>query len=269
MLLAIDVGNTNTVMGIFQGGDLLTSWRISTDRHKTADEFGILICSLLDSGAFYHRRMQRIIISSVVPSVVMVLEEMADRYFHSKPLVVSNRIQSGIRVLLDHPEELGADRLVNAVAAYHYVGGPVIVVDFGTATTFCCISREGEYLGGAIAPGIEISCGALFKIAAKLPRVEIVGPDQVMGKNTVQALQSGIIFGFAGQVDGLVERLQAGFTHQARVIATGGQARLIYRHTRSIDLLDPYLTLKGLYLLGEMNREEEPSLEQAQPKKGR
>lgn len=260
MLLAIDVGNTNTVIGVFAGEELLTSWRISTDRHKTADEFGILITGLLTRSDFPDYGIERMVISSVVPPVVMVLEEMAGRYFQIKPLVVSNRMESGITIRLDHPSELGADRLVNAVAAYHHFGGPVIVVDFGTATTFCCISEAGEYLGGAIAPGIEISCGALFKIAAKLPRVEIVEPEQVTGRNTVEALQSGIIYGFAGQVDGLVERLQQDFPQKAQVVATGGQARLIYRHTRSIHHLDPYLTLKGLYLLGEMNRDQKSSV---------
>ncbi len=253
MLLAIDVGNTNTVIGLFRNSELLVHWRISTDPYKTADEFWIFLFNLLNLQKYGVNSIEQMVISSVVPPVVMALDEMAKEYLEISPLVVGPGIKTGINIKLDNPRELGADRLVNAVAAHEIIGGPVIIVDFGTATTFCAVTEDGEYLGGAIAPGIETSIEALFKRAAKLPRVEIDLPSSVIGRSTEEAMQSGIIYGFASQIDGVVSRIKKELSPSSQTIATGGLAEMICRHTATIDHVDQLLTLKGLYYIATMN----------------
>ena len=254
MILVFDVGNTNMVLGVYQGEKLLTHWRISSDRQKTSDEFGMLIRSLFDYQGLDMRAIKAVVISSVVPPLNPVLEEMSRRYFQVQPLEVGPGVKTGIALKYENPREVGADREVNAVAAYERYGGPVIVVDFGTATTFCAISRHGEYLGGAIAPGIGISSEALFQRAAKLPRIELVKPKSVIGRNTVASMQAGIVYGFIGQVDGIVERMKAELGPDSKVVATGGFAELIAAESRTIDVVDQLLTLEGLRFIYEKNR---------------
>jgi len=242
------------VLGVYQGEKLLTHWRISSDRQKTSDEFGMLIRSLFDYQGLDMRAIKAVVISSVVPPLNPVLEEMSRRYFQVQPLEVGPGVKTGIALKYENPREVGADRVVNAVAAYERYGGPVIVVDFGTATTFCAISRHGEYLGGAIAPGIGISSEALFQRAAKLPRIELVKPKSVIGRNTVASMQAGIVYGFIGQVDGIVERMKAELGPDSKVVATGGFAELIAAESRTIDVVDQLLTLEGLRFIYEKNR---------------
>jgi type III pantothenate kinase len=255
LLLAFDIGNTNMVIGVYKGKDLIISWRIATDRQKTADEYGILMQNLFFFHKIDHREVKDIIFSSVVPPIIGALEEMAKKYFNKKPLIVGPGTKTGMPILYENPREVGADRIVNAVAAYEKYGGPLIIADFGTATTFCCISAKGEYLGGAITPGINISTEALFQRTAKLPKVELVTPKKVIGKNTVNAIQSGIIYGYSGLVDGIVKRMKKELGGGAiKVIATGGIAKLIAGNSETIDEVDDLLTLEGLRLIYERNR---------------
>lgn len=254
MVLVFDVGNTNIVMGVYEQNNLLTHWRVSTDRQKTADEYAVLFKNLFDFNGLDMRRISAMVISSVVPPLNLVLEECSRRYFGVEPLVVGPGVKTGIALKYENPREVGADRVVNAVAAFERYGGPVIVVDFGTATTFCAISKSGEYLGGAIAPGIGISTEALFQRAAKLPRIELVRPRSVIGRNTINSMQSGVIYGFIGQVDGIVERMMKELGTEAKVVATGGLAELIASDSHTIDVVDPLLTLEGLRLIYEKNR---------------
>ncbi|MFZ5591613.1 MAG: type III pantothenate kinase [Bacillota bacterium] len=254
MILVFDVGNTNIVLGVFRDQELLAHWRISTSIQRTADEYGMLLAALFQHHGISMQDVQAVVISSVVPPLMRALEELAQKYFGVEPLVVGPGIKTGIAIKYENPREVGADRIVNAVAAYEKYGGPIIIVDFGTATTFCAINARGEYLGGAIAPGIAISTEALFARAAKLPRVELVRPLSVIGRNTVSSMQSGIIFGFAGQVDAIVGRMKKELGGQCKVIATGGLAELIARETSSIDVVDNLLTLQGLRLIYERNR---------------
>ena len=253
MLLVFDIGNTNIVLGTFEGKELLQHWRISTDRQKTGDEYGMLINNLFTYGGLSIKDIEAVIISSVVPPLVVPLVKMCQRYFNVEPLVVGPGIKTGIFIKYENPREVGADRIVNAVAAHHKYDGPLIIVDFGTATTFCVISENGDYLGGAIAPGIGISTEALFQRAAKLPRIELVKPKNVICRNTVTSMQSGIIYGFVGQVDGIVARMKEELGRDAFVVATGGLANLIAMESNTINAIEHFLTLEGLRIIYELN----------------
>ena len=258
MLLAIDVGNTNTVLGLYklegEKAELVANWRVTTHRSQTADEYGVLFVNLFEMNGFATNQAHHIIISSVVPPIESTLREVCQSYFHTEPFFVEPGIKTGMPVLVDNPLELGADRLVNAVAAFERYGGPCVVVDFGTATTFDVISAKGEYLGGAIAPGLGISAEALFSRAARLSRVDIKRPAKVISTNTVTCLQSGLYFGYIGLVDGILERIMKELGASARVIATGGLARQISEDSRFIAEIDDLLTLDGLLILFERNR---------------
>ena len=254
MLFVIDIGNTNIVLGLYEGDDLFESWRIGTKNSRTADEYGILIKELLTFSNVDSDSITDIIISSVVPPLESTIFEMAQKYFNIKPLIVGPGLKSGISILYDNPKEVGADRIVNAVAALNKYGSPLIIVDFGTATTFDLITEKGEYGGGVIAPGIGISVEALFQRASKLTRVDLVRPKNVIGRNTVNSIQSGIIFGYVGLVDGIVARMKNEAGVSARVLATGGLASLIAKESSSIDEVVENLTLEGLKIIYETNR---------------
>jgi len=262
MLLAIDVGNTNTVLGLYRLEDekpeLAAHWRVTTHRAQTADEYGVLFVNLFKMNGMAPSQVSHIIISSVVPPIDSTLREVCENYFHTQPLFVEPGIKTGMPVLVDTPSELGADRLVNAIAAFERYGGPCVVVDFGTATTFDVISAKGEYLGGAIAPGLGISAEALYSRTARLSRVDIKRPAKVIGTNTVTHLQSGLYYGYIGLVDGILERIVAELGEQPRVIATGGLARQISEDSRYIAEIDDMLTLDGLLILFERNRTVKP-----------
>jgi type III pantothenate kinase len=254
MLLVIDIGNTNIVLGLYEGDLLKFHWRVATDRNKTEDEYGMLVRSLFGSVGLTLEQVDGVIVSSVVPPLNFAIERMCDKYFHKKPLVVGPGIKTGLNIKYEYPREVGADRIVNAVAAIHEYGTPLIIVDFGTATTFCYVDEQGQYWGGAIAPGIGISTEALVSRAAKLPRIEITKPPSVVGRNTIAAMQSGIYYGFVGQVEGIVKRMMAEYKRHPKVVATGGLAPLIANETDCIDVVDPNLTLKGLRLIYERNQ---------------
>lgn len=256
MILVIDVGNTNTVMGLYDNKKLLDFWRIKTDSQKTSDEYGMIIHELFIFCGYKFSDINSIVVSSVVPTIMYTLQHMVRKYFELEPLVVGPGIKTGINIKYDNPKEVGADRIVNAVAAYELYGGPLILVDFGTATTFCAISKNGEYLGGAISPGIQISMDALFQRTAKLPRVELVKPETVICKNTINSMQSGIIFGYVGQVDYIVRRMKKELgSENTKVIATGGLAKLIASESETIDVVNGLLTLEGLRIIYERNKE--------------
>ena len=262
MLLAIDVGNTNTVLGLYRlegkKPELGAHWRVTTHRTQTADEYGVLFVNLFEMNGMATNQVHHIIISSVVPPVDSTLRQVCQDYFHLEPLFVEPGIKTGMPVLVDNPSELGADRLVNAIAAFERYGGPCVVVDFGTATTFDVISAKGEYVGGAIAPGLGISADALFTRAARLGRVDIKRPAKVIGTNTVTHIQSGLYYGYIGLVDGILERIVAELGVKPRVIATGGLARQISEDSRYISEIDDMLTLDGLRILFERNRTAKP-----------
>lgn len=253
MIFVFDVGNTNTVLGVYQGDELKYHWRIETNRNRTDDEYGILIKSLFDHSGLSITEIDGIIISSVVPPIMFALERMCQKYFHLKPLVVGPGVKTGLDIKYENPREVGADRIVNAVAAIHEYGSPLIIVDFGTATTYCYVNEHRQYMGGAIAPGINISTEALYSKAAKLPRIEITRPDGVIGKNTVSAMQAGIVYGYVGQVEGIVKRMMDQSSQKPSVIATGGLAGMIAQESKIIDIVDPFLTLKGLQLIYKRN----------------
>ena len=253
MLLAIDVGNTNIVLGVFEGEKLKATWRLGTDIHKLEDEYAIMISNLLSFRELSFTDIDHAIILSSVPPLVAVFEALCQRYFQVSPMILGPGIKTGVRISIDNPREVGADRVANAAAAHKLYSGPLIVIDLGTATTFDAVSKEGDYLGGAIAPGIGISAEALFEHAAKLPRVELVRPKQAIGKNTVAAMQSGLVFGYVGLIEGLVQRIRRELGGEAKVIATGGLANVIASETDAVDVLEPDLTLVGMRLIYELN----------------
>jgi type III pantothenate kinase len=259
MLLTIDVGNTNTVLGVFDGEDVIEHWRIATDPVRTADELAVIMQGLLDQSAMFTQPdISGIALCSTVPSVLHEMREMCQRYYGDVPaVIVEPGVKTGVPVRYDNPKEVGSDRITNAAAAVHLYGGPAIVVDFGTSTNFDAVSDKGEFVGGALAPGIEISVDALSRRAAQLLKVELARPSRVIGKTTVEALQSGIIFGFAGQVEGIVTRMTAelapGDPDSVTVIATGGLAPLVIDEVKVIDAYEPWLTLVGLRLIFERN----------------
>ncbi|MDQ0220882.1 type III pantothenate kinase [Peribacillus cavernae] len=259
MIFVLDAGNTNTVLGVYNEDQLNYHWRIETNRHKTEDEYAMIIKSLLEHEGLSFRDIDGIIISSVVPPIMYALERMCKKYFKAKPLIVGPGIKTGLDIKYENPREVGADRIVNAVAGIQEYGSPLIIVDFGTATTYCYINEDKQYMGGAIAPGIGISTEALYSKAAKLPRIEIARPEDIIGKNTVAAMQAGILFGYVGQVEGIVGRMKEQSLIDPTVIATGGLAHLIANESDTIDIVDPFLTLKGLQLIYKRNKDQHKS----------
>ncbi len=256
MLLAFDVGNTNIVLGVYKGETLLNHWRMATDKSKTSDEYGMLVNQLFQYDGLDLNDVEDVIISSVVPPLMYSLQHMAYKYCKKEAMVVGPGIKTGVNIKYDNPKQVGADRIVNAVAAFEKYGGPLVIVDFGTATTFCAISEKGEYMGGTIAPGIKISSEALFQNAAKLPRVELIKPGHVICKNTVSSMQSGIIYGYIGLVDYIVKRMkqELGDHPNTKAIATGGLANLIASESETINEVNGLLTLEGLRIIYERNK---------------
>jgi len=254
MLLAIDVGNTNTVIGLFEGAKMVTSWRLTTSLQQTVDEYGILFRNLFEPSGHTAGQVNRIILSCVVPTLQDTLHRMCEAYFKITPLHVGPGIKTGVELKVDNPKEVGADRIVNSVAAFHYYGGPAISVDFGTATTFDPISETGAFLGGAIAPGLSISAEALYSRTAKLPKVEIRKPDRIIGKNTIDNIQIGLYYGYLGLIEGILRPMIAAVGGKPQVIATGGLGKIFSEGCELIQHYDPHLTLKGLYLLDHKNR---------------
>jgi type III pantothenate kinase len=254
LLLTIDAGNTNTVLGVHEGAELRAHWRLTTRREQTADEYGILVRNLFSGSGIEPSHISGVALASVVPPLTPVLVALSREYLGSEPLVVEPGVRTGMPILYEPPGDVGADRIVNGVAAFAAYGGPAIVVDFGTATTFDVVTRKGEYLGGVICPGIGISSDALFQRAARLPRVDVRHPGRVIGRTTVASMQAGLFFGYADMVEGLLARIKAELGEPARVVATGGLAESLASEIPSIEKVDPVLTLTGLRLIWERNR---------------
>lgn len=254
MIFVIDIGNTNTVLGVFEEEQLKYEWRIKTDRYKTADEFAVLIKSLFDYKGVLFSEITDIIISSVVPPIMASLEMMCKNYFQIKPMIIGKNTKTNLKMLYPNPQEIGADRIVNAVGAIEKYDGPIVIIDFGTATTYCYINENKEYVGGIISPGITISMEALYQKAAKLPKIDIQRPDRIIGQSTIEAMQSGVFYGYIAQVDGIVQRIKKEWKTEPTVIATGGLAPLLVKASETIDVVDQYLTLNGLYLIYKNNK---------------
>ena len=256
MIFVLDVGNTDIVLGVYSGKKLVDHWRISTDKNKTSDEYKILIYQFFQYNNLDTKDIKDVVIASVVPNIMYSLEKAMEKLFNISPLIVGPGIKTGVNIKYDDPAEVGADRIVNAIAAYEKYGGPLIIVDFSTATTFCVISEKGEYLGGAIAPGIKISSDVLFEKAAKLPKVELIKPEKIIGKNTVNSMQAGIMYGYIGLVEYIVKKMKAEIKDKSvKVIATGGFANLIVNEAvMCIDIVDRFLSLEGLNIIYERNK---------------
>ncbi|EMS73569.1 type III pantothenate kinase [Ruminiclostridium cellobioparum] len=255
MILVVDVGNTHIVLGVYGNAELLASWRLKTDKERTADELGMFMLNLFGHAGLKAGEIEAVIIASVVPPIMYTLEHSIKKYFKLEPMIIGPGTKTGINIRCQNPKEVGTDRIVNAVAAFEIYGGPLIIVDMGTATTFCAISGRGEYLGGVICPGVKISLEALFQKAAKLPRIDLVKPEGVIGKNTVSSMQSGIFYGYIGQVEYIVKRMKQEMQEDnIKVIATGGLARFFSEESRTIDHVNPTLTLEGLRIVYERNR---------------
>lgn len=259
MILVIDVGNTNIVLGVYQDKELIASWRLSTDSKRTSDEYGVQVIQLFLQNKLDPSDVEGVIVSSVVPNIMYSLEHMIKKYFEVDPIIVGPGVKTGINIKYDNPKEVGADRIVNAVAAHEIYKKSIIIIDFGTATTFCALTAKGDYLGGTICPGIKISSEALFERAAKLPRIELIKPAGVICKNTVSSMQAGIVYGYIGQVDYIVDKMKKELIEfgeqEPVIIATGGLAKLISEESKFINKIDPILTLKGLRLIYEKNKE--------------
>ncbi|MDD5093354.1 MAG: type III pantothenate kinase [Dehalococcoidia bacterium] len=253
MLMAFDVGNTNIDIGVFKGEELFTKWDLATDVYRTSDEYGVILMSLLAQQGLKPSNINHAIICTVTPPLVTILKEMLQRYFHISPLMVEAGIKTGVNILIDNPREVGPDRIANAVAGHHFYGGPLIIIDSGTATTFNVLSKKGDYLGGAIAPGIRIAMEALFQRTARLPRMDLARPKSVIGKDTISAMQSGVLFGYVALIEGMVVRIQQELGTKTKVIATGGYAELLAKEASVIEKVDPYLTLVGLRIIHELN----------------
>ena len=254
MLLAVDIGNTSITLGVFDGDKLRATWNMATGVHRMSDEYAALLLNLLRQQGLETTDIKAVALCSVVPPLISTFEEMFKRYFKLAPLVVGAGVKTGVSIHMDNPREVGADRIADAAAAHHLYGGPVIIIDLGTATTFGIISKEGDYIGGIIATGIATAAEALFTRTAQLPRVELAHPKHVIGTNTVAAIQSGVIYGYASLVEGMLARIQKELGVKAKVVATGGYAELIAKETKVIDVVNPDLTLIGLRLIYEMNK---------------
>jgi type III pantothenate kinase len=254
MLLAIDIGNTNITYGIFEGDKLKATWRSATGVHRSADEYASLVINMLRVRNMEIEDITDCVLCSVVPPLITTFEEIFKRYFRLTPFIIEAGVKTGVRICMDNPKEVGGDRIVNAVAAHDLYGGPCIVIDIGTAMTFDAVAKNGDYLGGAIAPGIAIATDALFSRTAALPRVDLDHPKKAIGTNTVSAMKSGIVFGYVGLIEGIVSRIQTEMEEKAKVIATGGYARLLAEETGVIDIVNPDLTLVGIKILYNMNK---------------
>lgn len=257
MLLVIDVGNSNIVFGVYKDKDLIYNWRISTDKDRTSDEYGLTFKQIFAHQEIDSDEIEDIIISSVVPNLMHTLPNMSRKYFNINPIVIGPGVKTGMNILYDNPKEVGADRIVNSVAAYEKYGAPLIIVDIGTAITFDVVNRNGDYLGGVIAPGIRISADALFMRTAKLPKVEILKPEKVIGKNTISSIQSGMVYGYIGMIDSIIERIVEESEielSEFKIIGTGGFSQLITNESKYIDKMDSLLTLDGLRIIYELNK---------------